>query len=84
MKGNIVSLPAGAPQKGELYQHYKGDIYKVHELALHSNDEIWMVVYEPLYESPDAPLFTRPVSEWAELVDWEGVRVQRFRLVVKE
>jgi hypothetical protein len=39
MKGNIVLLPADVPKKGEVYQHYKGDKYKVFELALHSNNE---------------------------------------------
>jgi hypothetical protein len=78
MKGNIVPLPAEAPQKGQVYRHYKGDLYKVFALALHSNDEVWMVVYEPLYENPDAPYFTRPLSEWTEIMDWEGQKVQRF------
>ena len=81
MKGNIVPLPADAPKKGEVYQHYKGDKYKVFELALHSNDETWMVVYEPMYECPDAHLFTRPLREWGEEVEWEGKRVERFVLV---
>lgn len=68
MKGNVIPIPANAPTIGNIYKHYKGDLYKVTALALHSNDEIWMVVYEPLYETPDAPYFTRPLSEWFELV----------------
>ncbi len=78
MKGNVVPLPAGAPEKGEVYRHYKGDSYRVVELALHSNDEEWMVMYEPLYENPDAPFFTRPLREWWQEVEWEGKKVQRF------
>lgn len=81
MKGNIVPMPHDVPQKGEVYQHYKGDKYKVVELALHSNDDVWMVVYEPMYENPDAHLFTRPLSEWGEEVEWEGKRVKRFAIV---
>ena len=81
MKGHIIPLPPDAPKKGEIYRHYKGDSYKVHELALHSNDEEWMVVYEPLYESPDAPLFTRPLREWRQEVEWNGMHVERFEKV---
>ena len=78
MKGNKVLLPEDAPKIGETYQHYKGDSYKVKLLALHSNDQEWMVVYEPLYENPDAPFFTRPLREWSEEVEWEGKTVIRF------
>lgn len=64
---------------GEVYAHYKkGDLYKVTALALHSNDEEWMVVYEPLYKEPAAALFTRPLREWGERVEWEGAQVLRF------
>lgn len=86
-RGTTVPLPADAPHKGEVYQHYKGDLYKVHELALHSNDDEWMVVYEPMYENPVAKLFTRPLREWREVVDlpaqagWEGKKVERFTLI---
>lgn len=78
MKGNIIPLPPNAPQPGEIYQHYKGDFYKVMALALHSNDEEWMVVYAPLYENPVADLFTRPLREWNESVIWEGKEKIRF------
>ncbi len=43
MKGTIIPIPENAPKIEEVYQHYKGDFYKVTELALHSNDEEWMV-----------------------------------------
>lgn len=81
MKGHIIPLPPDAPKKGELYRHYKGDAYRIHELALHSNDEEWMVMYEPLYENPDAPFFTRPLREWRQEVEWNGTRVERFEKV---
>jgi hypothetical protein len=37
-----------------------------------------MVVYEPMYENPDAPFFTRPLREWGEMVEREGKSVTRF------
>lgn len=76
-----MPLPENAPKKGEVYKHYKGDLYKVHELALHSNDEEWMVVYEPMYNNPDAPLFTRPLREWRQVVEWSGKQTERFHKI---
>ncbi|MES2202886.1 MAG: DUF1653 domain-containing protein [Patescibacteria group bacterium] len=81
-KGDLVPLlPADAPKAEEAYRHYKGDSYKVVLLALHSNDNEWMVVYEPMYPGPGAPYFTRPLREWAELVEWQGTQIARFTKV---
>jgi len=75
----IPPLPADAPKAGEVYAHYKsGDLYKVTALALHSNDDVWMIVYEPMYANAAAPMFTRPLSEWQGEVEWEGQTVARF------
>ncbi len=71
-----MEIPTDAPQAGETYRHYKGKDYKIVGLALHS-DETWNVVYEPLYES-EFTLFTRPVSQWRDMVEWEGKSVERF------
>ncbi len=73
----VPEIPADAPKAGEQYRHYKGDPYKVLGIALDSNEQ-WVVVYEPLYGNPAAPLFTRPVSEWRQEVEWEGKKVARF------
>lgn len=78
-KGDPVPpLPQDAPKQGETYRHYKGDLYKIVLLAEHSNDNEWMVVYEPMYEHPDAPYFTRPLRQWDEMVEWEGEMRRRF------
>ena len=74
----MPAVPHDAPKAGEAYRHYKGDLYKVVDIALHSSDDEWMVVYAPMYENPAAKLFTRPLDEWREMVGWEGRRVQRF------
>ena len=62
--------------------HYKGDKYRVTDIALHSNDDEWMVVYEPMYDAP-VKLFTRPLREWGEEVDWQGQKVRRFSKVAQ-
>jgi len=74
---HIPPLPTDAPQAGETYQHYKGDTYRVVGIALHS-DETWNVVYEPMYEDAAAKLFTRPAAEWRQVVEWQGVQLERF------
>lgn len=77
-KGFSPVIPDDCPKESEVYKHYKGDLYRVLHIALHSNDGEWMVVYEPLYENPDAKYFTRPLREWGEEVMYEGKKVVRF------
>lgn len=81
MKGKVTQLPHTAPEIGKKFLHYKGDCYEVVALALHSNDDEWMVVYKPLYEKPDVDLFTRPLREWFQKVEWKGKQVARFSSV---
>jgi hypothetical protein len=80
-KGYSPQIPDTAPKKGEVYKHYKGDSYEVVTLALHSNDDSWMVVYKPLYENPDAEMFTRLLRDWSEEVVYQDTHVRRFTLV---
>lgn len=81
MKGIVVPLPVDAPKIGEVYRHYKqGEQYRVTGLAVDTRDDQWVVVYAPLYEHPNAPLFTRLLREWRETVEWEGKMVTRFTL----
>lgn len=77
MTNLVPPLPAGAPKAGEVYRHYKGGLYKIVGLALSSTDE-WVVVYEAAYDNPVATLFTRPLVEWCEVVEWQGSKVERF------
>ena len=79
-----IPVPSSAPKIGVTYQHYKGDLYQVIEMALHSNDGEWMVVYKPLYENAVADLFTRPLSEWDQEVEWpvgSGIKTLRFKRI---
>lgn len=76
-KESAPPMPTDAPTAGEVYKHYKGDLYGVVGLALHSTNE-WIVVYKGLYEGAAAELFSRPLSEWHEIVEWEGSRLSRF------
>jgi hypothetical protein len=66
------------------YQHYKGNLYKIHGLACHSETLEWFVVYEPLYEHKSMPdLWVRPYKMFIEDVEINGHSVPRFKLVDK-
>ena len=80
-KGYKPELPVDSPKQGEVYKHYKGDLYEVVGLAIHSNEDIWMVIYKPLYENADAELFTRPLKDWRNVIEWDGKEVERFSLL---
>lgn len=58
------------------YRHFKGNEYRVLYLARHSETEEWMVVYQALYGKKD--IWVRPASMWNEMVEWDGIRYQRF------
>jgi hypothetical protein len=65
------------------YRHYKGREYEVLGMALHSETLEEMVVYKPLYETPDiAPgtLWVRPAAMFLETVETAQGEVQRFTL----
>lgn len=79
-KGYRPPLDENTPKVGGVYRHYKGDLYEVTGLAIESNDDVWMVVYKPLYENADADLFVQPVSEWLQKKEFEGKTVDRFTL----
>jgi hypothetical protein len=59
------------------YRHYKGDLYEVIGVALHSETQEPVVVYKPLYETP-VPLWVRPYTMFIEHVAIDGQQVKRF------
>lgn len=61
------------------YQHYKGPLYEVLDVARHSETEEEMVVYRTLYG--DFSLWVRPLDMFTEDVLFEGKRVKRFTYV---
>lgn len=66
---------------GGIYRHYKGKLYKVHDLARHSETMEWLVVYECLYENPAAKIWVRPLGMFTEKIELEGKMVDRFEYV---
>lgn len=77
-RGFVPELPSSFPNEGEIYRHYKGDSYEVVGLAIHSDDDVWMVVYKPMYENADAEMFVLSLERWNEMIIWNEQEVKRF------
>ena len=59
-----------------LWRHFKGNLYRVHGIALHSETGEEMVVYQALYGQRS--LWVRPVSMWLEQVERDNYSGPRF------
>lgn len=73
------SLDASSVRPG-VYRHYKGNVYQVIGVALHSETREPVVVYKPLHES-DIELWVRPYEMFVESVEIDGKDVPRFAFV---
>ncbi len=66
----IKSLSVG------LYQHYKGPLYRVIDVATHSESEELLVIYQALYG--EKGIWARPLKMFTESVEIDGQVVPRF------
>ncbi|HEX9595109.1 MAG TPA: DUF1653 domain-containing protein [Candidatus Saccharimonadales bacterium] len=74
------------PKPG-IYEHYKGQRYRVISLARHSETLEELVVYEALYKSEEFgnnAIWARPLTMFMESVEVDGRPVPRFRFISKE
>lgn len=78
----LERLVAEAQQQvppGSRWRHYKGPEYTIAGISIiEATDEI-AVVYTPI-DHPTVS-FVRPLSVWAETVEWDGRVVARFTRV---
>lgn len=59
-----------------IYKHYKGNLYRVMDVATHSETREMLVVYRPLYG--ERALWVRPLDMFLETVEVDGVTMPRF------
>ncbi|MCL2620743.1 MAG: DUF1653 domain-containing protein [Defluviitaleaceae bacterium] len=62
------------------YRHYKGNLYEVINIAIHSETEDLLVIYKPLYG--EGGLWARPLEMWDNTIEYNGEKVKRFERVV--
>lgn len=69
---------------GQVYRHFKGDVYVVVGLGIHTETLERLVIYKNLGASSDI-LFARPASMFVSLVDTDkypnATQKYRFELV---
>ncbi len=61
------------------YRHYKGNEYRLLDIARHSETLEPLVVYQPLYAGTS--LWVRPAGMWNEMVEHQGRTVLRFERI---
>ena len=66
--------------KKGIYQHYKGQLYQVMNVATHSETEEKLVVYQCLYG--DYSIWVIPLSMFTETITtYDDREVDRFKLI---
>lgn len=70
-----------APAPGTLFRHYKGNLYRVVAIAVHSETLEPLVVYRD--ERHPEKMWARPLAMWQETVTVDGRPLPRFALVGK-
>lgn len=70
------------PKPGEVYRHFKNGWYKVMGIALHTETEERLVIYQSL--AGDRGIFARPVSSFLEEVDKRKYPYSRQRYIMEK
>ncbi|MFA4996279.1 MAG: DUF1653 domain-containing protein [Patescibacteria group bacterium] len=64
-----------------IYQHFKGNEYKVVGIAKHSETLEDFVVYEALYDNKNSKLWIRPAAMFQEEIEKDGKKISRFKKI---
>lgn len=63
------------PVAGEIWEHFKGQKYKILAIGVHSETQEKLVVYQPI---GGGQVWVRPLSMWREIVKRDGTEKPRF------
>lgn len=63
------------------YKHFKGKMYQVLFIAIHSETEEPLVIYKALYG--EYQIWARPLKMFTEIVEYDGKTVARFEYVAE-
>lgn len=67
-----------------IYQHYKGNLYRVIGVGKHSETLEDLVFYEALYDNPKSKLWVRPLGMFNEVVETPEGKKLRFTFIREE
>lgn len=67
--------------KPGIYEHYKGEKYKVLDVVVHSETLEKLVLYECMYENPVSQIWVRPLTMFEEDVEINGEVKPRFKFI---
>jgi len=79
------TLPIGfrtySVKSGQIYRHYKGNLYKVYAVAKHTETEQDLVIYKSIMNTDQ--FWARPLDMFQSNVKIDGTNVKRFALMCK-
>ena len=77
MQPTPLPQPVELPEDGRLYQHYRGDCFRIVSCALSSEDSAtWKVIYRSL---STGKVWERPLDKFTDEVRWpDGVHRDRY------
>lgn len=82
-KKQMPPVPKTLPvQEGKSYKHFKGNVYKVLNIATHSETLEKLVVYRDIND--DTQVWARPYEMFNETIEYNGARIPRFALLKDE
>ncbi|MFZ2190547.1 MAG: DUF1653 domain-containing protein [Candidatus Magasanikiibacteriota bacterium] len=67
--------------KPGIYEHYKGNKYRVFGVGKHSETLEEFVIYEALYDNPESKLWARPINLFIDEVEYQGQKVPHFKFI---
>ncbi len=65
--------------KEGIYQHYKGNFYRVLGVAIHTETKEQLVVYCSIYDGSE--IWVRPLQMFLEEVEIAGAKIKRFQYI---